>query len=144
MTRAEPMQALQISGRSTSAKAEAEAEARLCCGRSVTDIDVVQCGQRQSGGFIAAARALQSGRSQRMKSMGARATGERLQRMRASELWAGESFRNRAPVQPRPARPECQDALAQRLSVRRHAPGAERAATSKSRPRRRSIFRGVG
>ena len=35
-----------------------------------------------------------------MKSMGERASGERLQRMRASELWAGEGFRNMAPIQP--------------------------------------------
>ena len=35
-----------------------------------------------------------------MKSMGERATGERLERMRASALWAGESFRNMAPIAP--------------------------------------------
>ena len=35
-----------------------------------------------------------------MKSMGARASGERLERMRASPLWAGEGFRNKAPIQP--------------------------------------------
>ena len=35
-----------------------------------------------------------------MKSMGERASGERLERMRASALWAGGGFRNLAPVQP--------------------------------------------
>ena len=35
-----------------------------------------------------------------MKSFGDRATGERLERMRASPLWAGEGFRNQAPIQP--------------------------------------------
>ena len=35
-----------------------------------------------------------------MKSMGERASGERLQRMRASAQWAGEGFRNMAPIQP--------------------------------------------
>ena len=35
-----------------------------------------------------------------MKSMGERATGERLERMRNSALWAGEGFRNLAPIQP--------------------------------------------
>ena len=35
-----------------------------------------------------------------MKSMGERATGERLERMRASALWAGAGFRNVAPIQP--------------------------------------------
>ena len=35
-----------------------------------------------------------------MKSLGERASGERLERMRASAMWAGEGFRNVAPVQP--------------------------------------------
>ena len=35
-----------------------------------------------------------------MKSLGARATGERLERMRASALWTGEGFRNRHPITP--------------------------------------------
>ena len=35
-----------------------------------------------------------------MKSMGERATAERLERMRASPLWAGSGFRNRAPITP--------------------------------------------
>jgi L-ascorbate metabolism protein UlaG (beta-lactamase superfamily) len=35
-----------------------------------------------------------------MKSLGARATGLRLERMRASPLWAGEGFRNMHPVLP--------------------------------------------
>lgn len=35
-----------------------------------------------------------------MKSLGRRAAGERLERMRASLLWAGEGFRNLAPVLP--------------------------------------------
>ena len=40
-----------------------------------------------------------------MKSMGERATGERLERMRASALWAGEAFRNMAPIAPGPRDP---------------------------------------
>ncbi len=35
-----------------------------------------------------------------MKSLGARAAGERLERMRASALWAGEGFRNQHPITP--------------------------------------------
>ena len=35
-----------------------------------------------------------------MKSLGARAAGLRLERMRASPLWDGESFRNRHPIPP--------------------------------------------
>lgn len=35
-----------------------------------------------------------------MKSLGKRATGQRLERMRASPLWAGEGFRNIHPVLP--------------------------------------------
>jgi L-ascorbate metabolism protein UlaG (beta-lactamase superfamily) len=35
-----------------------------------------------------------------MKTFGERARGERLERMRASALWAGEGFRNQHPVQP--------------------------------------------
>ena len=35
-----------------------------------------------------------------MKSLGARAAGERLERMRASPRWAGNGFRNVAPIRP--------------------------------------------
>jgi L-ascorbate metabolism protein UlaG (beta-lactamase superfamily) len=35
-----------------------------------------------------------------MKSLGARASGERLERMRASPLWTGDGFRNKHPVLP--------------------------------------------
>jgi L-ascorbate metabolism protein UlaG (beta-lactamase superfamily) len=35
-----------------------------------------------------------------MKSLGARANGERLERMRASPLWTGSGFRNKHPVLP--------------------------------------------
>ena len=35
-----------------------------------------------------------------MKSLGQRASGERLERMRASPLWAGDGFRNRYPITP--------------------------------------------
>ena len=35
-----------------------------------------------------------------MKSFGSRAQGERLERMRAALLWAGDGFRNTHPVQP--------------------------------------------
>jgi glyoxylase-like metal-dependent hydrolase (beta-lactamase superfamily II) len=35
-----------------------------------------------------------------MKSLGARASGERLERMQASPLWVGEGFRNRHPLMP--------------------------------------------
>ena len=35
-----------------------------------------------------------------MKSFGQRAAGERLERMQASPLWAGDGFRNRHPVLP--------------------------------------------
>ena len=35
-----------------------------------------------------------------MKSFGARASGLRLERMRASPLWAGDGFRNRHPIPP--------------------------------------------
>jgi L-ascorbate metabolism protein UlaG (beta-lactamase superfamily) len=35
-----------------------------------------------------------------MKSLGARASGERLERMQASPLWVGEGFRNKHPVLP--------------------------------------------
>ena len=35
-----------------------------------------------------------------MKSMGERATAERLERMRASPLWAGSGFRHRARIAP--------------------------------------------
>ena len=35
-----------------------------------------------------------------MKSLGARAIGERLERMRASALWAGAGFRNQYPIPP--------------------------------------------
>ena len=35
-----------------------------------------------------------------MKSLGARVAGERLERMRASALWAGEGFRNQHPIAP--------------------------------------------
>lgn len=35
-----------------------------------------------------------------MKSMGRRAEGERLERMRGSPLWAGDGFRNRHPLLP--------------------------------------------
>jgi hypothetical protein len=33
-----------------------------------------------------------------MKSLGARANGERLERMRASPLWTGGGFRNKHPL----------------------------------------------
>jgi len=35
-----------------------------------------------------------------MKSLGARAAGQRLERMMASPLWAGDGFRNRHPIAP--------------------------------------------
>ena len=35
-----------------------------------------------------------------MKSLGSRAAGARLERMKASPLWAGEGFRNRHPILP--------------------------------------------
>jgi hypothetical protein len=35
-----------------------------------------------------------------MKSLGARASGERLERMRASPQWVGEGFRNKHPMLP--------------------------------------------
>ena len=35
-----------------------------------------------------------------VKSMGDRATAERLERMRASPLWAGSGFRHRARIAP--------------------------------------------
>ncbi len=35
-----------------------------------------------------------------MKSLGTRAAGERLERMQASPGWAGDGFRNRAPIPP--------------------------------------------
>jgi L-ascorbate metabolism protein UlaG (beta-lactamase superfamily) len=40
-----------------------------------------------------------------MKSMGRRAEGERLERMRGSPLWVGDDFRNRHPVLPGPRDP---------------------------------------
>ena len=48
----------------------------------------VSCGFRNSVG------------SKTMKSLGRKADGARLERMRASALWSGESFRNLHPIAP--------------------------------------------
>ncbi len=60
-----------------------------------------------------------------MKSLRARAAGKRLARMQASPRWAGNGFRNIAPIRAhprRPARPGRHDAEPERLSLRWHAP----------------------
>lgn len=56
-----------------------------------------------------------------MKSFGKRAQGERLERMRASPLWAGDGFRNRYPVLP-----GLRDATAQRPSLKDFLSGGNR------------------
>ena len=61
-----------------------------------------------------------------MKSLGARATGLRLERMQASPSWVrqdkGGGFRNLAPIRPGLRDPAAKMPSLERLSVRRHAP----------------------
>ncbi len=56
-----------------------------------------------------------------MKSLGKKADGLRLERMRASPLWAGETFRNRHPVLP-----GLRDATAPRPTLREFLSGGVR------------------
>ncbi len=56
-----------------------------------------------------------------MKSLGKRAVGLRLERMQASKLWAGESFRNVHPIQP-----GLRDLAAPRVTLSEFLCGGER------------------
>ena len=58
-----------------------------------------------------------------MKSLGGKPEGARLERIKASPLWAGRQFRNVHPVIPG-LRAECANAFAWRLSLRRRASNA--------------------
>jgi L-ascorbate metabolism protein UlaG (beta-lactamase superfamily) len=64
-----------------------------------------------------------------MKSLGKRAAGARLERMRGSPMWVGESFRNIHPIQP-----GLRDATAPRVTLSEFLCGGERRVPSAPLP----------
>jgi L-ascorbate metabolism protein UlaG (beta-lactamase superfamily) len=64
-----------------------------------------------------------------MKSLGKRAAGKRLERMRGSPMWAGESFRNIHPIAP-----GLRDATAPRVTLSEFLCGGERRVPSAPLP----------
>ena len=63
-----------------------------------------------------------------MQSLGRKPEGARLERIKASPLWAGERFRNVHPIIPGLRDPNAAMPTHRRVSLRRRAAGAARAA----------------